>query len=136
MKPLAVDSSVFIDFLRGTQTWAVDRLDRELGRRTIVLGDLVLLEVLQGVVHPKDLRHAESVLAEFPVWVLGGAERARLAASHYRLLRAAGITPRSAIDVLIATTCVEDDCQLLATDRDFNLMAPYLGLDLLEPPLN
>jgi hypothetical protein len=38
------------------------------------------------------------------------------------------VTPRSSIDVLIATFCIEEGLELLASDRDFALMAPRMGL--------
>ena len=49
---------------------------------------------------------------------------------------ASGLTPRSPIDVLIATFCVEEGIDLLASDRDFNLMADRLDLVLRQPPLS
>ena len=40
------------------------------------------------------------------------------AVGHYRHLRAAGITVRSSIDVLVATFCIENAYALLHRDRD------------------
>ncbi len=45
---IVVDSSVWIDFFRGTSTPQVDWLDEHLDREPIVMGDLILAEVLQG----------------------------------------------------------------------------------------
>ena len=45
-----------------------------------------------------------------------------------RHLRANGITVRSAIDVLIATFCIENDYMLLHQDRDFDAFAEHRGL--------
>ena len=49
MRPVLVDSSVWINFFNGQQTWAVDELDRLLVPREALIGDLILMEVLQGI---------------------------------------------------------------------------------------
>jgi predicted nucleic acid-binding protein len=46
------------------------------------------------------------------------------------------VTPRSAIDVLIACFCIEANLELISSDRDHRLMVPILGLRLWEPALN
>ena len=45
---ILVDSSVWIDFFRGTVTPQTERLDALLGSELLVVGDLILAEVLQG----------------------------------------------------------------------------------------
>ena len=49
-----VDSSVWIDYFNGADTWQVERLDRLLGREPIIIGDLILAEVLQGFRSDRD----------------------------------------------------------------------------------
>lgn len=50
---------------------------------------------------------------------VGGRSIVLEAVQHDRSLRAAGITVRNGIDVLIATFCIEHDYALLHRDRDF-----------------
>ena len=45
---ILVDSSVWIDYFRGVATSQTDRLDALLGSSTIIIGDVILAEVLQG----------------------------------------------------------------------------------------
>jgi predicted nucleic acid-binding protein len=97
---------------------------------------VIVTEVLQGFRFEKDLRRAERLFEDLLEYEVGGRERARLAARNYRHLRALRVTPRSSIDVLIATLCVEAGFELLASDRDFALMAPHLGLLLYESPVH
>jgi predicted nucleic acid-binding protein len=127
---------VWIDHFADRRTWATGELRTLLGHRTIATADLIVMELLQGVRSRRELRLLEDGLATLPCHNLGGVERARSAAFHYRLLRAQGMTPRSPIDVLIATFCIEEDFLLLASDRDFTLMAAHLDLALHKPPLN
>lgn len=94
------------------------------------------MEVLQGYRLLREARAAEALLSPLRCFSLGGERMARMAAANYRQLRALGVTPRSAIDVLIGTYCAENGLELLAIDRDFTLMAPHLGFRLLAPSLH
>ena len=130
MKTVFVDTSVWIDFFNGRVTAEITRLRELLGQRPLVIGDLVLMEVLQGFRHEADVRRAERLLEPLDCHILGGEALARTSARNYRRLRQLGITPRSSIDVLIGTFCAENDHHVLACDRDFELMAPHLGFVL------
>jgi len=136
MRPVLVDSSVWIDFFASRQTWAVDELDRMFGRAEIRIADLILMEILQGISTRRELHAVETTIGKLPCYDLGGAERARSAAANYRLLRASGLTPRSPVDVLIAPFCVDERIELLANNRDFTLMVSKLELALRRPALN
>ena len=45
---IVVDSSVWIDYFNGTDTRETALLDSILGKEAVVIGDLVMVEVLQG----------------------------------------------------------------------------------------
>jgi predicted nucleic acid-binding protein len=130
MRPVFIDSSVWIAFFNGQVTPKTTRLGFLLGRQPLAIGDLVLMEVLQGFRYEADVRRAERLLAPLDCYILGGDALARASARNYRRLRRLGITPRSSIDVLIGTFCAENDHHVLACDRDFELMAPHLGFVL------
>lgn len=127
---VVVDSSVWIDFFNGSPNPARDAL-RELladGDVRIVVPDLVLYEVLRGFRHERDYRQALELLATLSIEQTGGVELALEAAHQFRSLRAAGITPRNSIDVLVATYCIERDYLLLHRDRDFDAFEELRGL--------
>ena len=125
---ILVDSSVWIDFFRGTVTPQTERLDALLGAETLVDGDLVLAEVLQGFSSDRDFNQAKKLLTALDVVQLGGQEIAIEAARNFRALRARGVTIRKTIDTLIATRCIESDYSLLFSDRDFDPFVEHLGL--------
>ncbi|MFT5142201.1 MAG: putative nucleic acid-binding protein [Rhodothermales bacterium] len=50
-------------------------------------------------------------------------------AQNYRLLRQRGVTVRSTIDVIIATSCIAGGHSLLYADRDFDRFVEHLGLE-------
>lgn len=125
---ILVDSSVWIDYFRGTITPQTDCLDRLLSDELLIMGDLILAEVLQGFHIEADFARARSLLTALPIVPLVGSEIALKSALNYRQLRAQGITVRKTIDTLIATSCIEHGYALLYSDRDFDPFVQHLGL--------
>lgn len=125
---ILVDSSVWIDYFNGARTRETDLLDDFLGARRIMTGDLIYAEVLQGFRSERHWNQAKSDLDKFPFEPMVGRDVAVASARNYRKLRAAGITVRKTIDVLIATFCIRNGHDLLHSDRDFDAMAKPLGL--------
>ncbi|HWC99290.1 MAG TPA: PIN domain nuclease [Candidatus Sulfopaludibacter sp.] len=125
---ILVDSSVWIDYFRGTVTAQTEELDRLLGEEPLAIGDLILAEVLQGFEKDRDFDAARKMLTSLHVVELGGEEIAIQAAKNFRALRKRGVTVRKTIDTVIATRCIESGYRLLHNDRDFDPFASYLGL--------
>ena len=125
---MVVDTSVWIDYFNGTITAETDRLDQLLGQQTLIIGDLILTEVLQGFRRQRHFAQAQQLMQRFPVVTMLGPILAIRSAQHYRQLRQRGITIRKTIDVMIATFCIRGGHVLLHADRDFEPMAEHLGL--------
>lgn len=123
-----VDSSVWIDYINGSPTPQAEELDRILGIKPIIIGDLVLTEVLQGCSDPKTFKEVAKLLGLADFVVVGGRDVAMQAARNYISLRAKGVTIRKTIDTLIATRCIADGYELLHNDRDFLPFEQHLGL--------
>lgn len=128
---IVVDSSVWIDFLNGHATPEVGRLSALLGTEPLLVGDIILLEVLQGVRSETDAKRVEAALRRFDVVPILDPDLAVLGAAHYRHLRALGITVRKTIDLIIGTFCIARGHALLTADRDFAPMSGHLGLTLV-----
>ena len=126
---ITADSSVWIDYLGGRNTAAATQLDAVLddSSHDLVLLDVVLMEVLRGFRFDHEWRVARTAFAALPVLTAGGEAVATKAASIYRSLRSDGVTVRSSIDLLIGAWCIENDCSLIHSDRDFDAM-PGHGL--------
>ncbi len=125
---ILVDSSVWIDYFRGTATPEADCLDMLLGQEPVAIGDLILTEVLQGFATDRDFERARRLLLTLDPIAIGGSDIAVLAARHYRELRSRGVTVRKTIDTLIASRCLADDMPLLFSDRDFDPFVEHFGL--------
>ena len=91
---ILVDSSVWIDYFNGQVTPQVDQLDQLLGTQPLAVGDLILVEVLQGFRHDVDYITARQLLTSLTVFHLLNADLASQSADHFRTLRKRGITIR------------------------------------------
>ena len=130
---IVVDTTVWVDYLRGADTPEVRWLELNLERQRLGLVDLILCEVLQGTTSPADFRAVQRELLRFEVFATGGIPLAIAAAGHYRRLRSQGITVRRTIDCLIATFCLQGGHSLLHSDRDFDPFERFLGLAVVHP---
>lgn len=129
---ILVDSSVWIDYFNGVTCRETDLLDDLLGRESILMGDIILTEVLQGFANDKDFQQAKRLLNPLPFKEMLGHKIALKSAENYRLLRKQGITVRKTIDVMIGTFCIVNLLPLLHRDRDFDPMEHHLGLTTLK----
>jgi predicted nucleic acid-binding protein len=121
---IVVDSSVWIDFLNGRNAPHVRRLRAVLGTDEVIVGDLMLCEVLQGLDSERAARDVEALLRRFEIVPMAGDAIAVAAARNFRSLRRRGITVRKTI----GTWCIENRMPLLHNDSDFHPMARHLGL--------
>lgn len=129
---ILVDTSVWINYLRGVPARETDKLDSLLGSVPLAIGDLVLNEVLQGCPSQREFDEVRRFLGKMDLVVLGGADVAVEAARNYRKLRDLGITVRKTIDTIIASRCIYSGYSLLHCDRDFDPFAKHLGLRVVD----
>jgi len=129
-----VDTTVWIDYLRGTANPQTDWLNRQMTSRRIGLTDLILCEVLQGIRDPIAFAQIQEELpSRFHLFETGGKELAIAAAQNYRTLRERGYSVRKTIDCLIASFCLRMGHQLLHRDHDFDPFEKVLGLQVVHP---
>lgn len=128
-----IDTTVWIDYLRGAQNPETQWLDRELQRQRMGLNDLILCEVLQGIPDRAIFAQVRDDLLKFRVFQTGGTDLAIAAAHNYRDLRQRGYTVRKTIDCLIATFCLVAGHALLHRDHDFDPFEKLLGMRVVHP---
>lgn len=132
---ILADTSVWIDYFNGVASPHTDYLDASIAEGAVVMGDLILLEILQGIRNDKDYRNTKRSLLALEQFELFGKHLVETCADNYRALRKKGITVRKTADVIIATFCMENRLPLLFVDRDFLPFVHHLGLEpaLAEP---
>ncbi len=125
---ILVDTSVWIDYFNGEINKYTEALDAALLDGTVALGDLILLEILQGFRNDRHYREARSKLLLLDQYQLLNTDLALKSATNYRALRKKGITIRKTNDVIIATFCIEYRLPLLHVDQDFIPFERHLRL--------
>jgi predicted nucleic acid-binding protein len=129
---LIVDTSVWIQYFNGVENPYTNKLDALLGSEIITIGDLIYMEILQGISNPDQFNKTKGYLDKFNRVTLGGFDLALKAANNYNQLRINGFTIRKSIDVLIGTFCYENGCKLLHNDRDFLNFSKCFRLKMVE----
>lgn len=125
---IIVDTSVWVDFFNDRPSRESEVLDAILGVEPVGIGDIILVEILQGFRSDADYRKTRNLLASLPAFDMLGASRAVQCANYFRMLRKKGITIRKTADVIIAGFCIENGFPLLYSDRDFQPFVEHFGL--------
>jgi predicted nucleic acid-binding protein len=123
-----VDTSVWIDYFRGSNSPQANKLDELLEDERIATGDLIIAELMQGFRTKSQIATARNIISRLEYFDLVGKDIAFKAAENYRFLRKEGITIRKTIDIVIGTFCIENGFKLLHADHDFEPRTEYLGL--------
>lgn len=125
---LVADSSAWVAAYRPVASASKNLMLNAIQNHTVLVPDMVLVEVLRGIGSEKKAREIEIEFDNFQVVDVAGKKLAIAAASNYRKLRSKGVTIRGTVDLMIATWCIENDIPLLHADRDFLGFEEYLGL--------
>ena len=125
---ILVDTSVWIDYLNGNENIHTNALDTGLIEGTVAIGDLIFLEILQGIKSDRDYKKTKTTLATLDQYEMFGSGMVEKCVENYRVLRKKGITIRKTADVIIATFCIENNLPLLFKDRDFSPFVKHRGL--------
>jgi predicted nucleic acid-binding protein len=124
---ILVDTSVIIGYLRGLSTPKIELFDIVLTRDIpFGISAYTFQEVLQGAQTEGEFKQLHTYLSTQTIYHLPADITAfEYAARLYYNLRRQGITPRSSIDLLIATVAVVNHLLLLHDDRDFDAIAAH-----------
>jgi predicted nucleic acid-binding protein len=125
-----VDTSVWVEFLRGTGSGAHRALEERIrSGASIVVPDVVLAEVLVGTTDEAVAARWERALSQFDLEPTRPIEDARSAAAIHRASRRQGETVRSLVDCFVAAFALRLGVPVLHRDRDFEVMARTVGID-------
>ncbi len=130
---MIVDTSAWVEYLRATQSPTHRAL-----RSAIESGDPVgtptpvVMELLAGCRTEQSALDIQGLLARFEIIEVEGLADFEDAALIQRMCRRGGETVRSMIDCLIAAVALREGRDVLATDRDFEVIARYVGLRLVS----
>lgn len=132
---IVVDTSVWIDFLRGTNSAQRRDLHRLIeNEEDISITEIILMEILQGIGKERDYKTIKEYLLEFPIYRPRGTETYLKAANIYRTCRRKGKTIRKTADCIIAAICIENNLTLLHKDSDFDRIGECTTLKNYKRP--
>ena len=122
---ILVDTSVFIDYLKGKNNNSTQNLEYILESKIPYgINDFIYQEILQGAKDRKEFSLLKKYFETIPFYYLqNGKESYEKASMLHVVCKQKGITIRSTIDLLIAETAIENDLYLLHNDNDFKLMS-------------
>jgi hypothetical protein len=125
---ILIDSSAWVEFLRGTGSRACEEVDRLL-ESDIAVCDPVLMEVLAGARDPEHLMQLRALLGRASTRH-SRAEDYESAAAIYRQCRQSGETVRRLIDCLIAAVAIREQLPVLQQDSGFEVIARHTAPSL------
>jgi predicted nucleic acid-binding protein len=122
---MIIDTSAWVDYLRANGSAAHLRLRAAFQKREpMLVPHVVVQEVLQGASSPSNYVRLLREIERLPTFEpIDSLDLHHQAAMLYARCRWNGITPRSAIDCIVAACAIEAGEPLLANDRDFEMMA-------------
>jgi predicted nucleic acid-binding protein len=129
---ILVDTSVWIDFLDGTNNKETDYLVEALeAEMPIFYTGIILQEVMQGLLNKKQ---QEIIKGEFGKLLLitPTIEDHILGASIFTKCRSAGFTVRKTADCLIASLALQYNLRLLDRDKDYEYISKVFPLHRFE----
>lgn len=128
MNTILIDTSVWVNFLKGISTTATEFLRKNGDTFIIATCPVIMQEVLQGVVSDKQFAELTHYFKGFTQLNGDPYLLAQNAAQLYRELRKSGVTIRKPNDCLIASYALKHNLSILHDDRDFTQIAKYSSL--------
>ena len=129
---MIVDTSAWVEFLRGTGSPTHLRLRAAIEKdEAIATPAPVLMELLAGCRTEEHAARLQRMVARYEVLAVEGLADFEDAAWIQRRCRAGGRTVRSMVDCLIAAVAIREGRPLLTADRDFEVIAEELPLELV-----
>ena len=116
---ITVDTSVWIDYFAGRETWQIDRLRQFIqAEEDLCVCGIIWTEILQGIRSEKEYHNVKTYFSDL-LYLQTSKLTYIAAADLYRSLRKKGVTIRKSNDCVIAATCIHESIPLLHNDKDF-----------------
>ena len=131
---ILVDTSAWVEFLRGTDSPVCDAVDRLLDD-DLASCDAIPMALLAGARDEQQLAQLRSLLARTTVLPTTPADF-ESAAVLSRSCRSRGETVRKLIDCLIAAVAVHADDEILHAHADFEVLARHTDVRTHEDSLH
>ncbi len=126
---MIVDTSVWIEFLTTSRSpasrWLADRI---AANSTVIVPDVVLMELLIGTTDESQAAVRRRLLQRFDIEPLAPLRDAEDAAAIHRRCRRGGDTVRSLIDCQVAAMALRMGVVVAHRDHDYETIRAHCGL--------
>ena len=130
---ILVDTSVWIDFLRGRDTVHRRTLHGLIENdEDLCITGIILTEILQGIKDDRVNDEIKEYLLEFPLYNPTNIDTYIEAAKLYRKCAKKGKAVRKTIDCIIAAIAIENGLVVFHNDMDFDHIAECAGLKTVQ----
>ena len=126
-----IDTSVWIEYLRGTDSTATTYVREHIGSETATT-EPVLMELLAGASSRQRTLDLERLLLSQPWHPVDAGVDYRGAVDVYQATRATGHQPRSLQDCLIAAVALRNRVDVAHRDSDYEYIAQATGLGVVD----
>lgn len=124
-----VDTSAWVDWLRGTESPTALAVDALLGAgETPATCEPILFELVVGTTSPQERRTIQRLVTASRLLTVGAPGTWEAAAATYRTCRDGGETIRSMADCLIAAVAMREDVEILHRDTDYAALARHVPI--------
>ena len=122
---ILVDTSVLIDFLKGTENTKSELFEMIIRQKLPYgIASYTYQEVLQGARDEREYKKLNEYLSTQKIYFLPETVETYEKAAHmFFNLRRQGVTPRSTVDIMIVLIAVKYDLLLLHNDKDFDAVS-------------
>lgn len=127
---ILADTSAWVEFDRRTQSPVHLRMCELIESRALAVTEPVEMELLANIRSRDRADLARAAFASCDLLAFRTPDDFTGAAHIYRLCRRAGITPRGMLDCMIAAVALRTGTKLLTVDKDLELIAEVIGLEL------
>lgn len=129
--PVLVDTSVWVEFLRGRQGPATTFVRERMGV-DLATSEPILMELLAGAAPGRQTERAERLLLGQHWWRVEPALDYAGAVDVFQATRATGHQPRSLQDCLIAAAALRCQVQVAHRDADYERISAATGLETVD----
>jgi predicted nucleic acid-binding protein len=127
---LLIDTSAWIDYLRGADTGTAKELRELLGTRVpdLATTEPIVMEILAGAKDDRSLRQLEALTNGLALLPVNAHRDYHDAAAIFRAARRGGKTIRKLVDCLIAAVAIRNEATLVHKDSDFDAISGFTPL--------